>query len=276
MDRKLIVVAVPVVVLIGLVLVVRAFLLSDAGSPARSSRRPLDLVVWCDEALRNPAQAPDVEHEAGALGRFERRHGVRVDARFGHPADLLEAAGEGDVLLLGDPFHLEKAQEAGLLGQPPRTIAWFVPVILTRSGNPFGIATVRDLANPDIRLAVAGPDAGLITRMTAGVLADHDLRVEDLAPVRFEGGTTVEVARAVLHNRADAAIVWRPAAVHYGRSTAMVAIPGAHRHAAPVQAAVLRASPNPEAAARLVRFLGGGASAQMFELYGFDSEIHEP
>jgi ABC-type molybdate transport system substrate-binding protein len=275
MCRKVFLYVFPFVALIGLFFAVRAFLLSDAGSPSRSSRRPMYIIVWCDEALRNPAQAPDMGHEAGALGRFERRYGVRVDVRYGNPVDLLEAAGEGDVLMLGDPFYIDKAQEAGLTARSPETIAWLVPVILTRSGNPLGIETVSDLANPDIRLAAAAPDTGLIRRMTSDVLADHDLQLDVLDQVHFLGKTTTEVARAVLHNRVDAAIVWRPSAMQYGRQVELIEISGSHQYAAPVQAAVLMSSPNPEAAAQLVRFLASGASARIFELYGFDYELNK-
>lgn len=267
--------AVPILCLLGIGAVVFHFLRPDGALGASRHGATTGLVLLTDKELRHPIEAPDVEHEAGVIGRFQRRYGERVRVEYGTAAELFEhlSAGRGgDVYLTGEVAFMDRALEAGLVGGR-RYVARRIPVILVRSDNPLGIESVEDLVHPDLRLGVAGEPSGLIGRITAEILEEQGLPADRLADsTRFTANSAIELAGAVERNRVDAAIVWRNVGLRHSRNTRMIAIPEEDQVPAEVQVAVVTDSPNAPAASQLADFLAGGASGQVFELYGFAVE----
>ncbi len=271
--------AVPLVLLALLGIVAFALLRGGFFRPAPSAGPALPrvtegLLLLCDENVRYPVTAPDVEHEKGAVGLYQRRAGVRVEVRHGPAAELIDALRvqqAGDLFLAGDGYYIEQLRENGLL-HATRPVARLVPVILVRSGNPLDIGGVSDLSDPDLRLAVAGERTGLMGRVTAEVLRKNAMDPRGLDNIRLTAGTASEAARAVVTDRADAAIVWRPVGIFYSRHTEMLGIAPENNVISQAEVAVLNTSENKERALQLADFLSGPAAREVFGSYGFDVE----
>ncbi len=254
-----------IAVLFGVIWAVSTF------SPSRSSG-PVSLMLLCDESIRNPVEAPDIEHESGAIGRFQRRAGVRVNANYSTSEELLEMLilnREGDLLLVNDDSYIEVAREAGLIYET-RPVARHVPVILVRQGNPHNIDTISDLSDHEIRLAITDPQASLLGRVTSDIFNKNGVSFHDLDNIQLIGNTVSEVAMAVNMDRADAAIVWHPMARQYSHRTDIVKISAENNVISQLVIAVLNTSENKELALRFADFISSPASQEIFDMYGFD------
>jgi len=263
-------IAVPVIGLLVVVWVIST--LFDTQGPAISRRDESDLLVLCDEVLRYPIDAPDMEHEAGAIGRFFRRSGIKADTAFGRSEELYEALvleRTGDVFITADQNVIDQLNDAGLVLEK-RKIARLVPYILVRRGNPHELQSVADLDNADIRLGVVSDQSGLLRRVTIELLENSGLSMHELDNITHTEDSPYSLGMAVNVNRVDAAIVWKPVARHFGRNTEMIAIDEDRNVISAVKAVVLTSAEKPENAAWFAEFLAGGVGRQMFEMYGFE------
>jgi molybdate-binding protein/DNA-binding XRE family transcriptional regulator len=95
------------------------------------------------------------------------------------------------------------------------TFATWEEGLLVRSGNPKGIRSISDLADPNVRVINREEGSG------ARLLLDQRLKVAGLDPVRLSGYETIaqshfEVARAIAGHQADVGIGIRSAAQIFG------------------------------------------------------------
>jgi hypothetical protein len=122
--------AIPFFCVLGIAVAIYYFLIIDRTTGSSGIAPLTNLLLLADEDLRYPLEAPDVAHESGALGRFERRYGVRVRVEYGAPTELfkqLQDGWRGDLYLTGDGASMNRAREAGLVAED-RPIARRVPV----------------------------------------------------------------------------------------------------------------------------------------------------
>ncbi len=221
------------------------------------------ILLLCDAGLRMPIEA--------IIDAFQRRGGTRVEVHDNASNRLTETladTGRGDVLLTGDAHSIAEAARAGwVVDSLP--VAALVPVIHVAAGNPGNITSVEDLAQADLRLALADEQAGAIGRITAEVLRLNGVNRETIRKQTIVTATCAsELGRAVGLGRVDAAIVWLPVAKQYPL-TGIVPIPETKNQRSPVVAATLATTVNPVAAAAFLRFLDGSSARAIFERHHY-------
>lgn len=238
----------------------------------RPRERPEGLLVLGDVQLRHALEAPDIEHESGVIGRFQRRFGAPVSTEYATSRDLvvrLASEREADVFMTTDEETMQRAIESGLV-EDTRDVAWLVPVILVREGNPENINTVADLERPGLRLAVVSDRGEGIGRTVARLFARHGVPFAVLDEAHYTADSADELALGIAMDRADAAIVWNATARQYPRNVEVVSIPAEFNFPSPVTAGVVSLSANKELALGMVDFMSGPAGLELFEMYGFD------
>jgi len=244
--------------------------MSDSGGSGPQGG-PAGLLVLGDVQLRHALEAPDIEHESGVIGRFQRRFGAQVSAEYGTSRELLVRLAsdrEADVFMLTDEDAIQRALDSGLV-EHLRDVAWLVPVILVREGNPGNITTVADLEQPDLRLAVVNDRSEGIGRTVAHLFARHGVPLVALDEAHYTADSVDELAIGIAMDRADAAIVWNATARQYPRNVETITIPAEFNLASRVVAGVSSMSANKELARSLVDFMSGPAGLELFEMYGF-------
>ncbi len=267
--KKLWIMAVPFVGLILLVLIVFAFLRQEStpAEPAVPTVR-----VWADGALRLVLESPELEHEQGLLGRFERRTGIRVRVTYG---DLtrwqtdVEALRDTDMVLTANQAWLAYLDSEGLASvQTP--FARHEPVILMHESYEMEPVAVARLQDPDVRLAIADPAATDLGRWTVRHLTDESFTADDLRQQAHYTGDSVEaVARAIQQNRADAGVIWRDAAMRFALRTTYQPLAESSAFGPGIYAVQLEDAQQADAALQLARFLAGRAAIDLLEAYGF-------
>lgn len=212
-----------------------------------SPQRPL--VIYCAESTRLPMAAIAAEYEAEG--------GQHVELRFGPSeslltqAELVNASAPADLLLPADSYYIEQAKARGLT-EDVFPIAEMHAIVLTARGNPKNIATWSDLLRDGTKVAVANTGAaiGKLTR-------EHLTRTGKwaaLQPRVVDTGNVTQAATAAKFGSVDAAIIWDAVAFNYpGQS--VLEMPELAGVTARVEVAVLKQSPDLEAARRFAQFM---------------------
>ena len=143
---------------------------------------PVEGDVW--------GEAPQITFFAGAVNRealqpvideFSQREGVEVNAVFNGCGTLTSSMRSilggkpgsfPDVYMACDIYYLEVVDE---LFQDAVNVSDTDIVMVTQKGNPKGITTLADLAQPDVRVVLGQPD-----KCTIGVLSQRLLQSEGI------------------------------------------------------------------------------------------------
>ncbi|HEY2909137.1 MAG TPA: substrate-binding domain-containing protein [Gemmataceae bacterium] len=240
--------------------------LLDGGSESPKDGKPL--LVYCAAALKPAMQAVAAD--------YERETGVLIEFRFGNSEQVLANAAlsrEGDLFLPADDSFVRAAEAKGLVAET-FPLATMRAVVLTKPGNPHGIARFEDLLQPGLRFGQANPDGAAIGKVTREHLqkSGHWKELADHTLVYHS--TVTDAANAVLAGSNDAAIVWDAVAANYP-TLSVVHLPELDGAIGNVELAVLRSAG--DAAMRLVRFVCSPEhGAPAFRAAGFTNFLTEP
>ncbi len=207
------------------------------------------LLVFCAAGIKPPVEA--------VVREYEQAFGVRVQLQYGGSGTLLSnirVADAGDLFLAADESYMKSARDYGLLAETI-PLARQRPVIAVAKGNPKNIRTLDDLRRPDVRVAVANPDAASIGR-TVRALLQQTGQWAALEPLITVFKPTVnDVANDVKIGSVDAGIVWDATARQYP-GLESVTVPLFDTATETITIGVLKRSREPAAALRFARYLG--------------------
>lgn len=186
------------------------------------NQRLQELLAPSDIALPECLQIA-ASHDLALADWIENGRRIRVDIRWRGSEEALVALSRGECDAAGFhiPGELGRAEAAAWLGRwlDLRQHAFF-PVMrrqngmLTAPGNPFGIASLADVARLGLRMVNRQRGSG--TRgMIDQLLAANGLQASDLPGYAHEEFTHDAVAAAVASGKADAGIAIRAAATRY-------------------------------------------------------------
>jgi len=161
---------------------------------------PHAVVVFATASLGPAFQALARRYEAdypGAQVEVVVEGGARLLAR-------MNAGERADVVAIGDSSLMSRFAASAMLAQhSPTELARSRIAIAVRANDPKGIRTLRDLARPDVRVAL-GARSSSIGRHGRWVLSRLQLEVVPAA----EGDSAAAVLAKVVAGEADAAIVY--------------------------------------------------------------------
>ena len=176
-----------------------------------ASQQTTTLVVYAASSLTEAFTAIGAE--------FEARHAdVRVIFNFAGSQTLstqIEHGAAADVFASADTVHMGRLQEMGLLAEAPVILAENRLIVALAKANPAGLASLRDLARPGVRIIMAQENVP-VGRYTRQVLANlsadaaygNAFQEAVLANVRSEELNVRQVFAKVVLGEADAGFVY--------------------------------------------------------------------
>jgi molybdate transport system substrate-binding protein len=217
------------------------------------------VVVFAAASLTGPFTAMARE--------FERNHPGGVQLVFEGTPDLVRKLRDGaqaDVLASADEANMQKAVGAKGTAAPPRPFAHNVLTIVTGKGNPKGIRALADLARPDLKVLLCGPE------VPAGSYARQALQKASVTvqPVSDEPDVKAVVSKVQL-GEADAGIVYVTDAKAAGDKVSAVAIPDQHNVVAVYPIAVLSSASDRQAGEAFVQFVLAADGQRILQAAGF-------
>jgi len=203
---------------------------------------------------------------------FTRQTGILLEIDYAGSGVLLsrlKVTRQGDLFLPAEPDYIDMARKDGLV-KDASSVAYVWPVILVAKGNPKGIATLADLARPDLRIGLGNPESCQIGRASLDVLKKNAIDLDAVGKNVVVRTTTVnELGLQVKTGHLDATIVWDATARLYAGAADAVQIPPAQNKISQYQVAVLSFSKQPTEAGRFVDFLRGPDARTILVKHGF-------
>ena len=192
---------------------------------------------------------------------------TEVTFNFASSSDLVTQINEGapaDVYASADQANMTKLTDAGGNAGEPQVFATNSLQIVVEPGNPKGIATVADLANPDVLYVTCAPEVP-IGKYAARVLTTAGVTV---TPVSLEENVKGIVTKVTL-GEADAGIVYTTDVIAAGAEAEGVDIPADINVIATYPLVATADAPNPEGATAFVDFVVSDQGQKILASYGF-------
>jgi molybdate transport system substrate-binding protein len=143
--------------------------------------------------------------------KFEKEHGTKVKYNYagsGHLLSQMEITQQGDVFIPGALFTFNKAKEKGFIEpDSEKLVAYHIPVIGVKKGNPANITSLDDLTKPGIKVALGDPKVVPIGRGAEKILKDAG--IEDKVNIVSRAAEEPQLVVWVSEGVVDAAIFWR-------------------------------------------------------------------
>jgi len=217
-----------------------------------------------DEAVFLYAGAGLRDAVNAAAAAFEKAEGIKVVVDYKGSGTILataKAKKTGDLFMPGDVYYVDELdKQAGLISDKT-PVAYFVPVIIVRKGNPLNIHSLADLFGEKVRVALGSAKACQVGRLSTDLLAKNGLDRADLTRGNVtpqESLTVNELAMWVENNKVDAAIVWDAIAKNYADSCDMVEIPVDKNIISHVVIGLMTTAKHPAEARKFIEFLTSG------------------
>lgn len=229
----------------------------NASGSASAEPKAANLTVLAASSLT------DVFKTAGAA--YEKAHpGTKVTFSFAGSQELAAQVKQGapaDALVTADTKTMD-----GLKGETgdAKIIAKNRLVIAAGKGNPFKIATLKDLADTKIKVVLAAPEVP-VGRYSKEILDKQGVTVK---PVSQEPNVRAVLSKVEL-GEADAGLVYKTDSAKSGDKVVAVDIPDDQNAVASYPAATLKQSKNPEAAAAFVAWLSTPEAQKILQDAGF-------
>ncbi|MGO2112924.1 MAG: molybdate ABC transporter substrate-binding protein [Pseudoclavibacter sp.] len=202
---------------------------------------------------------------------FEAQHpGIDVELSFAGSSDLVVQISSGapaDVFASADEANMAKLTDAGLIEQDaPIAFATNHLTIAVSPGNPAGVTSLADLADPALNVVVCAPQVpcGAATKRVeeaAGVT---------LSPVSEESAVT-DVLGKVTSGEADAGLVYVTDAIGADDAVEQIDIPESSAAVNVYPIAPVAETAHPEASAAFIDFATSDAGLELLAAAGFGS-----
>jgi len=131
-----------------------------------------ELLIFAGSAVKPPLEE--------VVSLFSKKEGIRVYVSYGGSGFVLsqmELSGRGDIYIPASPDFMYKARQKGIvLEGTERIIAYLVPVISVKRGNPLGIHSLKDLVRPGIRIAIGEPSSVCLGIYAMEILEHNHIR----------------------------------------------------------------------------------------------------
>jgi molybdate transport system substrate-binding protein len=166
------------------------------------------LRVLCGSSMAGPMQE--------IVRLFKENRAIEVLVDLGGSETLLPkilAGGSADVFVCHDPFE-QKVKEAGRW-EGAAQVGVLQPVLLVRPGNPLKIASLGDLARPEVKLGIGDPRYSTCGEMFVALLDHLKIREPVMARVALQGRAHTEIANGLILGPLDAVVVWNYVAQLY-------------------------------------------------------------
>ncbi|MEU8762425.1 molybdate ABC transporter substrate-binding protein [Streptomyces sp. NPDC048659] len=230
---------------------------TSGSTPTTSAAPKAQLTVLAAASLT------DVFKTAGAA--YEKTHpGTTITFSFAGSQELVAQVAQGapaDALVTADTKSMDKVKNDTAT---PVVIAKNRLVIATGEGNPHKIGTLKDLADPKLKVVLAAPEvpAG---KYSAKILDTQKITVK---PVSQEPNVRAVLSKVEL-GEADAGLVYKTDAESAKDKVDAIEIPDDQNAIAEYPAAALKNSKNTDAATAFVAWLSTPEAQKILQDAGF-------
>jgi len=232
---------------------------SSAGSPA-SGKPSGTLVVFAATSLTDAF---------GKIGtQFEKAYpGVTVKFNFDGSSTLATQVNQGapaDVFASAAPENMKTVTDAGDASGTPQIFTRNKAEIMVESGNPSNIKSVKDLANPKIKVVVCAPEVPC-GALAQDVFKNAGVTVKPVSEETNVGGVVTKVSLG----EADAGVVYVTDVKANESKAEGVPIPADQNETTSYPIVQVKGAPNVTAAKAFISYVLGPDGQKVLASFGF-------
>jgi molybdate transport system substrate-binding protein len=239
------------------------------GCGPAAGRQPL--LIFAGSACKQPLDE--------AARAFQQRTGIPVTLTYGGSGTLLSQmilAKTGDVFIPASQDFMDTAETKGAVDPSTRrTIAYLLPVIAVRKGNPLAISTLEDLAAPGRRVGMGNPDSVVVGTMASEILRKAGLWDRVQPNVVVQAKSADDLASILALGQVDAVIGWDVFDTWWPEKITVIPLPaGQLTRVGSIVAAITTYTTARTDAQRFLDFVTSAEGQAIFSRNGF--QIAEP
>jgi molybdate transport system substrate-binding protein len=140
---------------------------------------------------------------------FAQKYGIAVQYNYGGAGTLVSQMNltrKGDVFMPGSTTEFKTAKDQGLV-DASQLVAYHVPVIAVQKGNPKNIKTIKDFAQPGLKIALGDANATAIGKAGAKMFKQLNITAAVEKNVVTRTPTINELTIIMNTGQADAALL---------------------------------------------------------------------
>jgi len=143
---------------------------------------------------------------------FQEKCGAIVDASYGGGGDMLSQmvlSRSGDIYIAPEQRFMEIAAEKQAIDPKTiRSLAYMIPVIAVKKGNPRDIRTLADLAEPGTKVAVVRQETTLLGKYAPEIFAKAGLSDQIGRNIVTEAPRPDNLLTMLIMGQVDAGLIW--------------------------------------------------------------------
>jgi len=143
---------------------------------------------------------------------FEGEYSITAETIYGGGGEVLSKmmlAKSGDIYVAPEQQFMETAIAKQAIDPATiHTVAYMVPVIAVKKGNPKGIRTLADLANEGVRVAITRPETTLLGQYAPEIFRTAGLEEAVMQNVVTSASDPNNLLTMLMMGQVDAGIIW--------------------------------------------------------------------
>ena len=208
------------------------------------------------------------------ISAFKETVGIVVEPEYGGSGIIMTRAqmnNDGDLFMPGDVSWVEMLGAKTGKVESMTQIAYFVPVIIVKKGNPKNISSVADFFRDDVLVGLGRPQACQVGKVSRKILKNYGLDVSSLT--HKQSLTVNEIGVWVKMNAVDTGIVWDAIATNIADDVDRIIIPRDMNVISKVVVGLLTDSKDKIAAQKFIDFLTSDKGREILGNNGFQTEV---
>jgi molybdate transport system substrate-binding protein len=212
--------------------------------------------------------------------KFEKQYGFGVEISYGAGGEVLNrmiVSRSGDVYIAPEQGFMEAAREKGAIDPATiKSVAYMIPVIAVKKGNPRNIITLADLANPGIRVAITRPETTLLGRYAREIFRKAELAEAIEKNIVTQAARPDSLLTMLVMGQADAGITWHFYQVQAAEQIEVVFLPAQQLTGiGEMQAAVSAYTRDRTTALQFIDFATAAEGKSIFRKHGYIGDAEE-
>jgi molybdate transport system substrate-binding protein len=245
----------------------------------------LALMVNSSISCAKPAGTLSVFAAAGTKPAFDEV-GERFTEKYGTTVTLTYAGGgevlnqmvlsqSGDIYVAPEQSFMDSAVVKGAVDAATITsVAYMIPVIGVKKGNPLNIQTLADLARPGVRVAITRPETTLLGDLAPEIFEKAGLSEAINKNIITEAARPDNIVTMLIMGQVDAGIIWNFYPVQSPDIEVIYLAPEQLTGVGEIRIAVSTYCQDKKTAQRFIDFVVSTSGREIFEKCGYlvDSE----
>jgi molybdate transport system substrate-binding protein len=230
------------------------------------SKAPSVLTVFAAAGAKTPLD--EIAQE------FEDKYGITVEINYGGGGEVLNQmvlSKSGDIYVAPEQSFMQTAAAKQAIDPATiQNIAYMVPVIAVKKGNPLHISTLNDLGRPGVRVVVGRAETTLLGKLSPQIFEKAGLSDAIGKNIVTTASDCQSMLTMLVMGSADAAINWNFFGTSAGDKIDVIFLqPEQVTGIGEVQIAASSYSHNGKVAQQFIDFITSATGKEVFKKFGY-------